>query len=116
MNLVETGHDVVGVNCFHRRKLVAEVGPHSATSIRPMKTRLAAFRKSSGEKIVFERGNVCNNELVVRAPKKHRPETIIHLGEQPSAPFSMIGAHHAVPTQTDNLVATLNQITNFLEE
>lgn len=39
---------------------------------------------------------------------KYEPEAIIHLGEQPSAPYSMIDEEHAVFTQTNNIVGTLN--------
>ena len=36
------------------------------------------------------------------------PEAIIHYGEQPSAPFSMVAASHAVETQHTNVIGTLN--------
>ena len=39
-----------------------------------------------------------------------QPEAIVHYGEQRSAPFSMIDRHHAVLTQVNNLVGTLNLV------
>jgi UDP-sulfoquinovose synthase len=36
------------------------------------------------------------------------PEAIVHFGEQRSAPFSMIDREHAVLTQVNNVVGTLN--------
>jgi len=39
---------------------------------------------------------------------KYKPDTIVHLGEQPCAPYSMIDVEHAVSTQTNNIVGTLN--------
>jgi UDP-sulfoquinovose synthase len=36
------------------------------------------------------------------------PETIVHYGEQPSAPFSMISRKHALETQRTNVLGTLN--------
>jgi UDP-sulfoquinovose synthase len=36
------------------------------------------------------------------------PETIVHYGEQPSAPYSMIDRRHAVETQRNNVLGTLN--------
>jgi UDP-sulfoquinovose synthase len=36
------------------------------------------------------------------------PDAIVHLGEQPSAPYSMMDVQHAVYTQTNNIVGTLN--------
>jgi len=37
-----------------------------------------------------------------------RPETIVHFGQQRSAPFSMIDREHTVLTQVGNLTGTLN--------
>jgi UDP-sulfoquinovose synthase len=36
------------------------------------------------------------------------PEAIVHYGEQPSAPYSMISRRHAVHTQYTNVIGTLN--------
>ena len=36
------------------------------------------------------------------------PEAVIHYGEQPSAPYSMISRRHAVETQRDNVIGNLN--------
>jgi UDP-sulfoquinovose synthase len=40
--------------------------------------------------------------------KEFEPESIVHFGEQRSAPFSMIDRDHAVMTQVDNVTGTLN--------
>ena len=37
-----------------------------------------------------------------------RPEAVVHYGEMPSAPYSMKDREHAVFTQTNNVVGTLN--------
>src|SRR6185503_3935669 len=37
-----------------------------------------------------------------------RPDTVIHYGEQPSAPYSMIDVRHATYTQSNNVVGNLN--------
>jgi UDP-sulfoquinovose synthase len=44
-------------------------------------------------------------ESVVR---DFRPDTIVHYGEQPSAPYSMIDARHAAYTQANNVIGNLN--------
>ena len=108
MHLARNGFDVVGVDKFLRRKWVAEAGSHSATPIGPMSKRLAAFERASGEKIDFEYGDLRDYDFVCHVLDKHRPEAIVHLGEQSSAPFSMIDVAHATLTQTNNLVGTLN--------
>ena len=42
--------------------------------------------------------------------REFRPEAIVHYGEMPSAPYSMKDREHAVFTQTNNVVNTLNVI------
>lgn len=37
-----------------------------------------------------------------------QPDTIVHFAEQPSAPFSMIDREHAIETQRNNILGTLN--------
>ena len=108
MHLACNGFDVVGVDKFLRRRWVAEVGSHSATPIRPMRERLIAFERAFGEKMDFEYGDLRDYDFVCHVLDKHRPDAIVHLGEQASAPFSMIDVAHATLTQTNNLVGTLN--------
>jgi UDP-sulfoquinovose synthase len=45
---------------------------------------------------------------VERVFREFEPEAIVHLGECPSAPYSMIDVDHAVFVQTNNLVSTFN--------
>src|SRR5258708_37895115 len=40
--------------------------------------------------------------------KEFQPETVIHYGEIPSAPYSMIDVHHAVQTHQNNVIGTLH--------
>ena len=108
MHLACKGFEVIGVDAFFRRKWVDQVGSHSATPITSMKERLSAFKETFGKEICFENGDLRNYDFVSRIVREYRPDTIIHLGEQPSAPFSMIDVDNAVMTQTNNLVSTLN--------
>ena len=43
------------------------------------------------------------------------PDAIVHYGEMPSAPYSMIDREHAVFTQTNNVVNTLNVLYAMAE-
>jgi len=108
MRLANIGFNVVGVDNFLRRKWVAEVGSHSATPIRSMSERLRVFEQTFGRKICFEYGDLRDYDFIGQVLHKYKPEVIVHLGEQASAPFSMIDVEHAVLTQTNNLVGTLN--------
>ena len=40
--------------------------------------------------------------------KKSQPDSIVHLAEQPSAPYSMIDQNHTIYTHQNNVMGTLN--------
>ncbi|HXG04374.1 MAG TPA: NAD-dependent epimerase/dehydratase family protein [Candidatus Binatia bacterium] len=106
--LARRGHDVGGMDAYYRRDWVAEVGSQSATPIRRMTERLEAFHDHVGRSLDFRRGDLRDYHRVLDLLRAFEPDAIVHLGEQPSAPYSMIDVHHAVFTQTNNLVTTLN--------
>lgn len=108
MHLANKGYDVVAVDKFLRRKWVAEVGSHSAIPIKSMAERVRVFNQIFGKKIYFEYGDLRDYDFVAHILDEYKPEAIVHLGELPSAPFSMMDVDHAVLTQTNNLVGTLN--------
>lgn len=108
MNLANSGFDVVGVDNFSRRRWVAEVGSHSATPIRSIPERLTAFERTFGRKIGFEYGDLRDYGFVHHVLDKYKPDAVVHLGEQSSAPYSMMNVNNAVFTQTNNIVGTLN--------
>ena len=110
MHLASNGFDVVGVDNFSRRRWVAEVGSHSATPIKSMPERLIAFERAFGRRMDFEYGDLMDYGFVHYVVDKYRPDAIVHLGEQSSAPFSMMDVDHVVFTQTNNIVGTLNLI------
>lgn len=51
-----------------------------------------------------------NYQALSKLLKKEQPDAIIHLAEQPSAPFSMRGRAEATETIQNNLMGTLNLI------
>lgn len=108
MYLIKRGHEVAGVDCYYRRDWVQEMGSQSATPICHMTQRLEAFRENFGENLQFFKGDLTDYNFVENIFKHFQPESIIHLGEMPSAPYSMIDVQHAVWTQTNNIVGTLN--------
>jgi len=106
--LVARGHEVAGCDLFLRRKWVEEAGSHSAIPIRPIEERLVAFKENFGKELIFREGDLRDYDFVLQFFKLFQPEAIVHLGEVPSAPYSMIDVHHCVFTQTNNIAGTLN--------
>jgi UDP-sulfoquinovose synthase len=54
-------------------------------------------------------------EVLERVVGDFQPEAIVHYGEMPSAPYSMIDREHAVLTQTNNVIGTLNVLFAIAE-
>ncbi len=108
LHLVKRGHSVVGIDNFVTRKRVKEVGSDSATPILPFAKRQAAVKELFGAEIGFHKGDLGDYGFVSRVLDTERPEAIVHLAEQRSAPYSMIDVDHAVRTQVDNLTGTLH--------
>lgn len=106
--LAARGHEIAGGDSFLRRKCVEEVGSQSVTPIRSMKERLVAFKDNFGRELIFKEGDLRDYDFVLEFFRSFRPEAIVHLGEMPSAPYSMIDVHHCISTQTNNIVGTLN--------
>ena len=53
-------------------------------------------------------GDLTDADFVHRVLREFAPDTVVHFGEQRSAPYSMIDQQHAVYTQVNNVVGTLN--------
>lgn len=115
-HLVKRGHDVAGADCYLRRDWVAEVGSQSATPIARMTQRIEAFGENFGKNLRFFRGDLTDWPLVLDAFRRFRPEAVVHLGEMPSAPYSMIDVQHATFTHQNNLLGTLNILFAMRDE
>lgn len=108
MALASRGYEVVGIDNLSRRRNVEEIGSWSALPIKTMLQRLSAFRNLYGKSITFVEGDLTNYVTVRDLIASYKPTAIVHLGEQPSAPYSMIDVNHCVYTHTNNVVGTLN--------
>jgi UDP-sulfoquinovose synthase len=109
MRFSRLGHEVHVVDNYLRRRAHAERGSDSLTPILPdLPSRVAAWREVTGLEIAYTEGDLTDWSVVERAFRASRPEAIVHYGEMPSAPYSMIDRDHAVFTQTNNVVNTLN--------
>lgn len=107
-HLCARGHAVGGADNYSRRDWVAEMGSQTATPILPMTQRVEAFRENFGKNLQFFRGNLTDSGFVMNLFRHFRPEVVVHLGEMPSAPYSMIDVEHAIYSHENNLYGTLN--------
>ncbi len=108
MRFSARGHEVYVVDNFSRRRWHHEQSTDSLTPIRPLAERIDAWHDATGRDIIPFVGNIEDGEFVERVVAETLPEAVVHYGEQPSAPFSMISRRHAVETQYTNVIGNLN--------
>lgn len=106
--LSNRGHAVAIVDNFVRRQWDHELGAQTLTPIRPLAERVNAWRQLTGNVIECFVGDVTDYEFLSSVVEEFEPEAVIHFAEQRSAPYSMIDRKHAVFTQVNNVVGTLN--------
>jgi UDP-sulfoquinovose synthase len=102
------GHTVAIVDNFLRRQWDFELGAQSLTPIRPLADRLRVWGELTGKSIEQFIGDVNDYEFLAGVIESFQPEAVVHFAEQRSAPYSMIDRKHAVFTQVNNVVGTLN--------
>jgi UDP-sulfoquinovose synthase len=102
------GHTVAILDNFVRRQWDHELGAQTLTPILPLSDRLRTWARLTGKTIDLFVGDVMDYDFLLSVVQQFEPETIIHFAEQRSAPYSMIDRKHAVFTQTNNVIGTLN--------
>lgn len=106
--LAARGHEVAGNDMLLRRQWVEEVGSQSAIPVYSIEERLQAFRERYGRELIFRRVNLLDYPALRAFFADFQPDAIVHLGEMPSAPYSMIDQAHTVFTQQNNVIGSLN--------
>jgi len=106
--LSKQGHSVAIVDNFVRRLWDHELNAQTLTPIRPLSDRLRVWQAVSGKIIESFYGDVCDYDFLASTLRAFEPDAVVHFAEQRSAPYSMIDRSHAVFTQVNNVVGTLN--------
>ena len=91
-----------------RRGYDRELGVQSLVPIEDLESRVAAWEEVSGQRIPAYVGDLLDADFVYRVVREFAPDAIVHFAEQRAAPYSMIDREHAVYTQHNNVVGTLN--------
>jgi len=106
--LSSKGHDITIFDNLMRRHFDLERGFDSLMPIYTLHERVAAWKEVSGRQMQLCIGDTTDYEAVAAVFRDFQPEAVVHFAEQRSAPYSMIDRKHAVFTQTNNVVGTLN--------
>jgi UDP-sulfoquinovose synthase len=107
--LSNLGHDILILDNLSRRKIDIDLNSNSLTNIKDINTRIKTWYELTKKKIEFinidlslEYDKLC--EII----KTFNPDTIVHLAEQRSAPYSMKDSKTKRYTVNNNLNATHN--------
>jgi len=106
--LSKKGHSVAIVDNFIRRQWDHELGVQTLTPIRTLAERLRVWQELAGMQIELFVGDVTDYDFLSSCIESFAPDAVVHFAEQRAAPYSMIDRKHAVFTQVNNVVGTLN--------
>jgi UDP-sulfoquinovose synthase len=116
LHLSECGYEVGIVDSLVRRHWDQTLGVETLTPIAPIRLRICRWSELTGRSLELFLGDITDYGFVKDALRRFGPDAVVHFGEQRSAPFSMIDRDHAVLTQVNNLVGTLNLVYAIHEE
>jgi UDP-sulfoquinovose synthase len=106
--LSKKGHSISILDSYIRRQWDRDLGVQTLTPILSLSERVKAWEQLTGHSISIFEGDVGDYEFLSSAIQEMEPDAVIHFAEQRSAPYSMIDREHAVFTQVNNVVGTLN--------
>src|SRR5579863_4467887 len=115
LHLSRRGHDVGVVDNFCRRQYDFEMGVDSLVPIVHLQHRVRRWAEVSGLTVEAFVGDLTDHRFCETLLREFAPESIVHFAEQRSAPYSMIDRQHAVYTQVNNVVGTLNLLYAIAE-
>ncbi|MGO8859342.1 MAG: NAD-dependent epimerase/dehydratase family protein [Acidimicrobiales bacterium] len=108
LHLSRAGYQVGVADNFARRGYDLEMGVDSLVPTASLHRRVECWEEVSGYQIEMFVGDLTEEEFVYDMLGRFRPDAIVHFAEQRSAPYSMVDRKHAVYTQVNNVVGTLN--------
>jgi UDP-sulfoquinovose synthase len=108
LHLSNRGYEVGILDNLVRRHWDQQLCIDTLTPIAPIHQRIQRWKDLTGKSIDLYVGDINDYSFLIDSLLEFEPGAVVHFGEQRSAPFSMIDREHAVLTQTNNVVGTLN--------
>src|SRR5213592_533808 len=108
LHLSARGHDVIAADNLIRRRRDVLCSTESLVPIASMKRLVERWKALTGREIKWEKLDLTSLADTTALITQYRPDAVVHFAEQRSAPYSMISGSHAVETQVNNVVGTLN--------
>lgn len=113
MYFAEKGYNVFAVDNYDKRMLISQNNLKQLYKTPKLDERVALYNSSNDNKIHYKIIDVKEKEFR-NYFKEVIPDTVIHLAEQPSAPYSMLGYKEAKYTIENNILTTLNIADSIL--
>jgi nucleoside-diphosphate-sugar epimerase len=107
LRLLKLGYKVIGIDDFRRRRAVKEMNSFSAIPIKSLDEKIEAFKKL-GDFTFFSHSLEKEYDRLSGVFSLHKPDIIVNLAQQPSAPYSHKSRKHAIETTYGNLIGTIN--------
>lgn len=108
IHLLNKGHGICGLDNYARRQRIRQLKSKSLTPILSVSDR--DFYISELPTFYDKIANIDMKDYKSLSSflSFHKPDAIVHLAEQPSAPWSMKDVDASIHTQTDNVIGTLS--------
>ncbi|MFN9176106.1 MAG: NAD-dependent epimerase/dehydratase family protein [Synechocystis sp.] len=114
--LSNKGYEVGILDSLVRRYWDAQLGAETLTPIASIQQRIDRWYELTGKKIDLFIGDINDYPFLTQSLRAFQPDSVVHFGEQRSAPFSMINREHAVLTQANNVLGNLNLLYALKED
>ncbi|ETX13460.1 NAD-dependent dehydratase [Roseivivax halodurans JCM 10272] len=115
MKLSATGHEVMAVDNYLRRRLMRDIDCEALFEVPNLHERARVWEESSGKSVEVRIGDLDDWSFISSIFEEFKPDSIIHYAEQPSAPYSMLDRRAARLTLDNNLGVTFNVIQAMAE-
>lgn len=106
--LSKKGFEVATFDNMARRQFDVREGYDSLIPLQTMHRRVERWQTLTGKEITHYVGDIVDYAALSRVFQEFQPDAVVHYAEQRSAPYSMIDREHAVFTQYNNVIGTLN--------
>ena len=116
LHLSKIGYEVLILDNLSRRKIDIDLGVESLTPIKSIDSRIGIWKEITQRKMEFINIDVSKDyNRLLDIIKNYKPDTIIHFGEQRSAPYSMKNSRTKIYTVDNNINATNNVLNAVIE-
>jgi UDP-sulfoquinovose synthase len=108
MYLSARDHDVAVLDNFSKRAWERELNAAPLIPVSTLADRVRTWQEVTGRRMASFVGDLCEYDFIRDVLRDFHPDAMVHYGEQPSAPYSMIDQRRCVMTQVNNITGTLN--------